>query len=165
MTDQLPQTGVPQGKTQQAPSGEQGNPFAGFSIGAVIALVGAILALASYPLVWYIAKDDNDATINGFGSTHSTASTEVTFESSKIHWAVLAAGIGMLIVVVARFIGRYSAEWVRPTFIIPVIGVAGAIVSAVFVDGAFKLGIGVYLAIVGSLLMLAGGVIIASLKK
>ncbi|MFW0791414.1 hypothetical protein [Gordonia sp. CPCC 205333] len=159
---------------QQSPHGavSQGTPsvpavadYSGFSIGAVVTIVGSILALASYPLVWYVAKIDDAATITGFGTTHSTDTLEVTYQSSRLHWAVAAAGIVLLIVGFTRLIGKYSEAWKRPTLIVGAIGVAGAVASAVLVDGDFKLGIGVYLALVGTIVALAGGAIIALAKR
>ncbi|GAB17807.1 hypothetical protein GOEFS_039_00410 [Gordonia effusa NBRC 100432] len=128
-------------------------------------IIGSILALASYPLVWYVAKIDDAATITGFGTTHSTDTLEVTYKSSKLHWAVAAAGIVLLIVGITRLIGKYTDAWKRPTLIVGAIGVAGAVASAVLVDGDFKLGTGVYLALVGAIVALAGGALIAVAKK
>ncbi|WP_132992866.1 hypothetical protein [Gordonia zhaorongruii] len=156
------------------PAGAQGrvggtaeaeNEYSGFSIGAVVAIVGAVLTLIAYPLEWFVVEADEGATINGLGQTTSTSTYEVVFEGSKLHWLAGAAAIGMIIAALARLIGKFDAKWEKLPIIFGGLAIVSAVLSIATIGDGFKAGIGLYLVVVGAVITLAGGLVMSLMKK
>lgn len=163
---QNPQQPVQPNPYQQgAPAAAPVAEYSGFSIGAVATIVGAVLGLISYPLVWFVAKADEGATISGMGTTTSTSNFEVTAETGRLHWV---AGIAMIVLIglgVARLVGKFDENLKRVTIIAGVLGLLSAGFSMLTVGDDFKAGTGLYLAIVGAIIALVGGIVMAVVKK
>ncbi|WOC11948.1 hypothetical protein [Gordonia sp. MP11Mi] len=154
-------SGQPVGPNGATPAAE----YTGFSIGAVATIVGAVLVLIGYPMVWFVAKLDEGATITGLGTTTSTSTFQVTAETGRLHWL---AGIAMIVLIglgVARLVGKYNENLKRLTIILGVVGLLSAGISTLTVGSDFKVGAGLYLALVGSIVALVGGIVMAVLKK
>ena len=142
-----------------APQTEQPNEYTGFSYGAIALIVGSLIALAAYPLTWWVVTDDPEAGVTGFGQVKETATTMVTFESSKAHWGALAGAVVFLIIAGARLLGKYNHEWNRAL-------IAGAIAMVVgagfaYLGGAgFSVSTGVYVVTLGAVVSLVGAVLV-----
>ncbi|MDR2279417.1 MAG: hypothetical protein LBE07_01035 [Gordonia sp. (in: high G+C Gram-positive bacteria)] len=155
----------PVGQADYAPPA-QTNEYTGFSVGAVVSIVGAVLVLISYPMVWMVAKADSGATVTGLGTKTSGEIYEITSASmGRLHWIAGIAMVVLIVVAVARLLGKFTDNMTR----IPVIAGVFALLSAGFalltVGSDFKAGSGLYLALVGAVVALAGGVVMGLLKK
>jgi hypothetical protein len=123
----------------------------------IAAVGGALLALGVF-LPWYVPNTDNrNANVNGVRDAVSAFDTY-----SILRWLLLAAAIAPLILVwiVVR---DHELSWSRGE-LTAVVGIAafGLIFYAGVIDrpgepsGAISLGIGWFLALLGSILMIAG---------
>ncbi|MFT4201752.1 hypothetical protein [Gordonia sp. (in: high G+C Gram-positive bacteria)] len=140
--------------------------YRGFSIGAVVAIVGALITLAAYPMVWWVAKDDSDSWIKGIGTTHASPGSSIEFHSSKLHVAAGAGAVVLIIVAIARLIGKYDHEWNRATYVAGGVALVGALYSCFVPIGAdFTTSTGVYVVLVGGILAAIGAALIAVAKK
>lgn len=134
----------------------------GFSVGAVIAIVGALVVLASYFLTWYRVAADTTVTVNGWGQV---SSPDYSFESHRVHWLALAAAIGALVMGVMRLAGKYHDAWRRG---------AAAIILAALVGGGFAVGVvptgadrgvGVVVLVIGALAIIVGAALVEFAKR
>ncbi|WP_026917573.1 hypothetical protein [Gordonia shandongensis] len=156
----------PPSPNEQAPvQPEQDSGYTGFSIAAVGVIVGAVLTLVSYPLVWFYATADPDATVTGLGSVNSTDQVRIIFTSSRLHWLPGVVAVVLLVIAVLRLIGRYTAAFNKPSTIIGAVAVGASVLAAFLVDEGFSAGIGAYLALVGSVVMLAAVAAVAFAEK
>ncbi|MCF8607775.1 hypothetical protein L5I01_30915 [Gordonia sp. HY442] len=169
MNPQMPQQNpIPNHATQPVGESDYAPPaddYTGFSIGAVATIVGAVLVLISYPMVWFVAKLDDGATISGLGTTTSTPNFEVTVQTGRLHWV---AGIAMIVLIglgVARLLGKFGENLKRVPVVLGVIGLLSAGISTLSVSDDFSIGAGLYLALVGSIIALVGAIVMGLLKK
>lgn len=159
--------------TQQAPYGNQApvqsgpanDGFGGFSIAAIGVIVGAVLSLASYPMVWYYITSDPSATVNGLGQVTVGNIYEVEFQSSKMHWAVGVTAAVLVGLAIWRLIGKFHAGLGRTAIVIAVIGALGGLFSTFVVADDFSADTGVYMALAGSLISLASVLAMVLAKK
>ncbi|GED96937.1 hypothetical protein [Gordonia crocea] len=136
--------------------------YQGFSIGAIVVLIGAVITLASYLLTWW-EKADEGVTVSGLGNVSPHT---YEFHSGKLHWAALAGAIVLIIVAVARLIGKYTDEWQKAT----VFATAAALVGAGYALFApagegFSTTTGVYVVTAGAVIAAAGAALIAFAKR
>lgn len=134
--------------------------YTGFSIGAIVTIVGSLIALASYPLMWWTVVDEPDAGITGFGSIKQPDAREIVFHSNKIHWAVLAGAIVLIIVAIARLLGKFNTEWVRGLAVAALAMVAGVVFAFIGTGEGFAVSTGVYVAVAGTVVALVGAALI-----
>ena len=144
---------------------EPQNPYSGFSIGAIVALVGSVVTLAGYQLTWFYVGTDPDAKVSGFGSITNSDRTEVMFESTKIHWLALGTAVGLIIVGIARLLGNFTEQWKKIPLVLGPLGVASALFSLLTVDDGLKAGTGLFLTLAGTVIGLVGVLLIAVAKK
>ncbi len=159
-------TQQPVGANAYAPVSEPTNEFTGFSYGAVVAMLGAVLVLVSYPMVWLVAKADEGATVTGLGTKTSGSIYEITEVSmGRLHWLAGAAMIGLIVVAVMRLLGKFTENLKRAPIIFGVLALLSAGFAFISIGSDFKAGSGLYLALVGAVVALAGGVVMGLLKK
>ncbi|WP_336793984.1 MULTISPECIES: hypothetical protein [Gordonia] len=177
MTQQNPanlppqQQGVP--NYSQQPVGQadytppaQADEYTGFSIGAILSIVGAVLVLVSYPMVWMVAKADSGATVTGLGTKTSGEIYEITSASmGRLHWVAGIAMVVLIVIAVARLIGKFTDNMKRAPIIAGVFALLSAGFALLTIGSDFKAGSGLYLALVGAVIALAGGVVMGQLKK
>ena len=149
-----PATLGPAGAHRPPATGEPSTPaYTGFSAGAVATLVGAVLVLVGYPMVWFVLRADEAATITGLGTT---STDDVVFESSRLHWAAGCAALVLLVIAVVRLIGRYTVDWKRPTLIVGAVCLVGAVLSVLMISSDFRAGTGLYLSLAGAVIAVIG---------
>lgn len=162
--NQVPLQGVPlQGAAQHGvPAFASADVTKPFSIGAILALVGSVVVIASYFLAWYVVADDTSVTVNGWGSVSDPA---YEFTTVKLHWLLLVAGLVAPVVAVVRLLGKYTEEWKRGS--IAVIGAAaiGALSTLFLPPDGGELTTGAYLGSLGGLVIAAGVALIAFAKR
>ncbi|QRY62032.1 hypothetical protein JVX90_16755 [Gordonia sp. PDNC005] len=144
----------------------QANEYTGFSVGAVVSIVGAVLVLISYPMVWMVAKADSGATVTGLGAKTSGEVYEITSASmGRLHWVAGIAMVVLIVVAVARLLGKFTDNMKRAPIIAGVFALLSAGFALLTIGNEFKAGSGLYLALVGAIVALAGGVVMGVLKK
>ncbi|GEE00139.1 hypothetical protein nbrc107696_05850 [Gordonia spumicola] len=156
----------PVGGPGYAPAAAPANEYTGFSIGAVVTMLGAVLVLASYPMVWAVAKLDSGATVTGFGTKTNGSIFQITEVSmGRLHWLAGVAMLGLIGVALARLMGKFSENLKRLPIIFGVLAILSAGFTYISLGSDFKAGSGLYLALVGAIIALAGGLVMSLLKK
>lgn len=141
---------------------EQSNPT-GFSIGAVLMIVGALAVLGSYLLTWYTVTADASITVSGLGQINSP---DYRLETNRLHWAAGAAALGALVIAIFRLLGRYGgAKWLPATIGVGLVGIFGTLFAvAVIPDGVERAG-GLWVTLAGTIVMIVGLVLVSVARR
>lgn len=133
--------------------------------GAVLALIGGLLVIASYFLTYYRLEVDGTVTVSGWGAT-SEAGHDVA--TSRLHWVALVAAVAVIVIALARLL--QSAEptgeaWHQATVACLVATLCGALISLAVVPEGTVSDVGVYVALTGSLAGAAGCALMAFSRR
>lgn len=131
--------------------------------GAVVAAAGALLVAISYGLVWYRPDVDASVAITGWGGASESG---YDVDLSLLHLLPVLAVVLVVTIVVGLVCGRTIDE-TRPVAMVTVLSaLSGALVSlAVVPDGISASGAGVYVAVVGCLVIAAGGALLTFVRR
>ncbi|UAK37738.1 hypothetical protein K8O93_22105 [Gordonia bronchialis] len=133
--------------------------------GAVLALVGGVLVIASYFLSYYRLEVDDAVTVNGWGSASEPGYDVAT---SRLHWVALIAAIAVIVIALARLLRPAESTgeaWHQAAIACLVAALCGALISLAVVPDGTVSDIGVYVALAGSLAGAAGCALMAFTRR
>lgn len=133
--------------------------------GAVLALVGGVLVIASYFLSYYRLEVDDAVTVNGWGSASEPGYDVAT---SRLHWVALIAAIAVIVIALARLLRPAESTgeaWHQAAIACLVAALCGALISLAVVPDGTVSDIGVYVALAGSLAGAAGCALMAVTRR
>ncbi|MFC3243167.1 hypothetical protein ACFOJ6_13335 [Gordonia humi] len=93
-------------------------------VDAVLLLVGAIAAVGSYVLPWYVDVDRPTLSVTGLGQVSDPGHA---VHSGRLNWMIAAAAIGGLVLGAYRLSGRIRPACRRPATVIAAVAAGGVV--------------------------------------
>ncbi|MCF8603668.1 hypothetical protein L5I01_09890 [Gordonia sp. HY442] len=114
---------------------------------AVVMGVGALAALGSYLMPWYVSVDRPAQHVTGLGLADDPA---IELHSVRLNWMIAAAAIVALVLAVRRLTGRADHSWRRVTAVVAALAVVGAVFDMLTVPDQMAPAHGLMFAIIGA---------------
>ena len=123
---------------------------------AVLMIVGALAALGSYLMPWYVSVDRPTLHVTGLGSADDAA---VELHSVRLNWMIAAAAVIALVLAARRLTGRASRSWRRAATAAAALATAGAVFDLLTVPDEMTPAHGLVFAVVGAVTLAVGALL------